>query len=293
MNLSPLIQAKNLSKSYGNKHILNNFSFEVQRGQVIGLIGANGAGKTTLLQSLTGLISIDGELEVLGFNPWRDRTRVLEHCSFIPDVMVLPNQYTVSELIELYKALYKSFNLSKTEGLLNKSGITRNQEVKTLSKGLKAQLHIALMVSIDASLLILDEPTLGLDIFAKERFYKTLIEDFLDDNRTIIISSHQIDELEPLLTQVMYIKDTKLVLNSSIAELQNNFVLLKVPPKEILIQEIRTYKPIYEFKGIEKYRFIFRQSEGLSELLKKYGDITIPSLTDIFTALHNGAPYHE
>ena len=285
--MSELIRVEKVFKQYKNKMALKNINFNVKQGQVLGLIGSNGAGKSTLLQALTGMHNFSGNINVFGMEPWKSRVEMLKNVSFIPDVNTLPEWMTPEKLFSVLSMYYPKFEKDKSEKYLSSLKLSKKQKVKTLSKGMKAQLHLALMVSIDSELLILDEPTLGLDPIAREKFYKILMEDFYNETKTIIISSHQVEEIEPLLTHVMIIDDGEIILYESVAELQNNYRLVQVPSKVELLEQARSIKPIYEFKGVDSCRFVYNNNNNL-ELLNTIGKVSFPNLSDLFKALHLG-----
>ena len=213
--MSALIRAKNLTRSYGSLRALDNASFEIPKGRIVGLIGPNGAGKTTALKAVLGLTSFEGDLEVLGRDPRRERHHIMQEVCFIADVAVLPRWLKVSQTLDLAEQLHPRFNRQKAEEFVSKTDIRMGGKVRELSKGMVTQLHLALVIAIDARLLILDEPTLGLDIIYRKDFYSALLNDYFDEDRTILVTTHQVEEIERILTDVLFINGGRVVLDES------------------------------------------------------------------------------
>lgn len=281
---SPLIEAEGLSKQYGKFTALDNLNFTVQPGRIIGLIGANGAGKTTLLRSLLGLSTYEGALQVLGLEPAQDRTQLLEDVSFIADTAVLPEWMSARQLIAYMQGVHPKFNTEKAHYFLNKTKIPLDKRVKSLSKGMVTQLHLALTMAVDAKLLILDEPTLGLDIIYRQAFYEQLLNDYYDEGKTIIITTHQVEEIEEILTDVMFIRDGKLVLDCSVETLQEDFVSVEVTAG--CEEQALALNPLQVQSRLGGQKMVFQSlSEAQKAELSELGRCQLPSLADVFVAV--------
>ena len=224
--MEPLIQARGLTLRYGRKTALDSLSFTLPKGRVVGLLGHNGAGKTSLMRALVGLAAAEGEISVLGLQPRRQRVQLLESVAYIPDVAILPRWAKVSQLIELMSGLHPKFSAERARTLLKRSSVGLGDKVKTLSKGMVVQVHLALVAAIDARLMILDEPTLGLDLLSRKSFYEMLIDEWCDAERSVLISTHQVEEIETLLSDVLMLNEGKLVLAISLADIDRRFVAL-------------------------------------------------------------------
>ena len=224
--MEPLIQARGLSLRYGQKLALDNLTFNLGKGRVVGLLGHNGAGKTSLMKALVGLHATEGELNVLGVQPRRQRVELLESLAYIPDVAVLPRWAKVSQLIELMSGLHPRFSAERARSLIRRTSVGLNDKVKTLSKGMVAQVHLALVAAIDARLMILDEPTLGLDVISRKAFYEMLLDEWCDGERSVLISTHQVEEIETLLSDVLMLNEGQLVLSISLEDIDRRFVAL-------------------------------------------------------------------
>ncbi|AML49087.1 multidrug ABC transporter ATP-binding protein [Coxiella burnetii] len=275
-----VIDAKHLNKKYGKFAALKEINFAIKRGQIVGLIGPNGAGKTTLLKSILGLTNYSGELNVLGLNPRSDRVKLIHHLCFIADVAILPRWIKVENLIEFVEGVHPNFNREKALGFLNKTNIKMHQKVKELSKGMIVQLHLALVMAIDVEILVLDEPTLGLDILYRKNFFHTILNDYYNEKRTIIIATHQVEEIESILTNLIMIDRGELLLESSMEEIAERFTEVRAMPDQA--QFLQPLKPIFESKEIGRVRFIFENVD--KNELEKYGEITVPSISYIFVA---------
>jgi ABC-2 type transport system ATP-binding protein len=227
-----LIQAQALGLRYGRKTALDDLSFSIPKGRVVGLLGHNGAGKTSLMKALVGLLPCEGQLSVLGLNPRQQRVQLLERLSYIPDVAILPRWARVEELIALMSGLHPRFSAERARALLKRTSVKPADKVKALSKGMVVQVHLALMASIDAQLMILDEPTLGLDVLSRKAFYEMLIDEWCDGERSVLISTHQVEEIETLLSDVMMLNEGKLVLSISLEEMDRRFVALSHDPAQ-------------------------------------------------------------
>ena len=224
--MDTLIQARGLTLRYGRKTALDDLSFTVPKGRVVGLLGHNGAGKTSLMKALVGLARADGEFSVLGLQPRSQRVQLLESLAYIPDVAILPRWARVSQLIELMSGLHPKFSAERARSLLRRTSVGLGDKVKTLSKGMVVQVHLALVAAIDARLMILDEPTLGLDVLSRKSFYEMLIDEWCDGERSVLISTHQVEEIETLLSDVLMLNEGKLVLSLSLEDIDRRFVAL-------------------------------------------------------------------
>ena len=283
--MASLVSARNLSKNYGSLKAVDNVSFEIEKGRIMGLIGPNGAGKTTLLKALLGLTDCQGSLSVLGLDPFRQRKELMQNICFIADVAVLPRWIRVNQLLDFLQTIHPRFSRSRAEELLAKTKIRPKAKVRELSKGMVTQLHLSIITAIDAKLLILDEPTLGLDIIFRKEFYGNLLNDYFDEERTIIITTHQVEEIENLLSDVMFINDGRIVLDASMEHLPERYVELMTSGENA--DQARNLNPIYE-------RDVFGQKvltfEGVErEKLMGLGELRTPGIADLFVAKVKGA----
>ncbi len=282
--MSTLIEARGLSKSYGSSKALDNVSFNVDEGRIVGLIGPNGAGKTTALKAILGLSAFSGDLKVLGLDPYRQRSKLMEEVCFIADVAILPKWLKVSQAIDFVERVHPRFSRSRAEKFLAETEITENRKIKQLSKGMVAQLHLALVMAIDVRLLVLDEPTLGLDILFRKSFYQTLLEDYFDENRTIIITTHQVEEIEHILTHLMFIQKGRIVLDQSMENVAEEYIEVLVSPDQA--QAAEALGPIHERSVFGKKLLLFR---GVSRAnLESLGETHTPSVADLFVATMEG-----
>src|ERR1700752_4451356 len=238
------IEARGLRKAFGTTVALDGVDLRVEEGRILGLIGPNGAGKTTALNAILGLIPYEGQLRVLGRDPWIERAQLMCDVSFIADVAVLPRWIRVSEVIDYVAGVHPRFDRSKAEGFLEKTAIKRSSKVRELSKGMVAQLHLALVMAIDARLLVLDEPTLGLDILYRKQFYDSLLNDYFDRSRTIIVTTHQVEEVQDVLTDLMFIDRVRIALQCSMEEFDSLYLEVMVNPEHLAAA--RVLKPMYE-----------------------------------------------
>jgi ABC-2 type transport system ATP-binding protein len=278
--MTSLVDARGVSKHFGSTRAVDNVSFEIEKGKILGLIGPNGAGKTTLLKAVLGLTDCQGDLSVLGFDPFRQRKQLMQNICFIADVAVLPRWIKVSQILDYVEAIHPNFSRSRAEELLQQTKVRPGAKVKELSKGMVTQLHLSIIMAIDAKLLVLDEPTLGLDILFRKEFYANLLNDYFDEERTILITTHQVEEIENLLTDIMFINDGKILLNSSMDVLSDTYVELQASGEEA--QKARGLGPIAESEMFGKSVMLF---EGVSrEHLEGLGEIRIPSVADLFVA---------
>jgi ABC-2 type transport system ATP-binding protein len=283
--MSSLVSARNVSKQFGDVHAVDNVSFEIEKGKIMGLIGPNGAGKTTLLKALLGLTECDGQLSVLGFDPFKQRKQLMQNICFIADVAVLPRWMRVYQLLEFVEATHPNFSRERAEKLLADTKIMKKSKVRELSKGMVTQLHLAIIMAVDAKLLVLDEPTLGLDILFRKEFYSNLLSDYFDEERTILITTHQVEEIENLLTDIMFIDDGKILLNSSMDSLSEQFTQLLTSGENAV--KARGLAPISESEMFGKSVMMF---DGVSrEHLEGLGEMSTPSVADLFVAKVKGA----
>ena len=249
------IEARGLRKAYGSNIALDGVDLRVNDGRIVGLIGPNGAGKTTLINAVLGLISYDGELRVLGRDPWSERDRLMNDACFISDVAVLPRWMRVSQLLEYMAGVHPRFNRPKAEGFLAKTSIKHASKIRELSKGMVTQLHLAVVMAIDARLLVLDEPTLGLDIIYRKQFFDSLLNDYYDGNSTIIVATHQVDETEHVLTDLVFMDRGRIVLQRTMEEIEARYQELIVHPERVM--EARALKPIHERQAIGRTIMLF------------------------------------
>lgn len=283
--MNSLVNARNISKSFGEVRAVDNVSFEIEKGKIMGLIGPNGAGKTTLLKALLGLTDCEGELSVLGLDPFKQRKQLMQNISFIADVAVLPRWIRVSQLLDFVEATHPNFSRSRADELLSKTKIMSGSKVRHLSKGMVTQLHLSIITAIDAKLLILDEPTLGLDIIFRKEFYANLLNDYFDGERTILITTHQVEEIENLLTDIMFIEDGKILLDSSMDALAEKYVELVTSGSDA--DKARGLGPIDERDVFGKKVMLF---EGVGrQNLAGLGEAHTPSVADLFVAKIKGA----
>ena len=279
-----LIEARDLTKKYGAHVALDRANFAVQAGRIVGLIGPNGAGKTTALRAILGLTAYEGHLQVLGHEPLRERTEILRDACFIADVAVLPAWLRVDHAIDFVAGVHPRFRRERAMALLAKTGITGKRRMRELSKGMKTQVHLALTMAIDAKLLVLDEPTLGLDILARSAFYDALVNDYMDETRTILITTHQVEEIENLLTDVLFIDKGRIVLDSSLEDIATRYAALAVPADRI--DEARAERPFYERRMLGKV-VLYYEHPNL-EKLAGLGELHTPSIADLFVAKLSG-----
>ena len=282
---APVITARGLRKAYRNKLALDGTSFEIGAGKIIGLIGPNGAGKTTALKAVLGLIPFEGELNVLGRDPRTQRDDLMNDVCFIADVAVLPRWIRVSEAIEFVAGVHPRFDRAKCERFLANTQLNPKMRVREMSKGMIVQLHLALVMAIDAKLLVLDEPTLGLDILYRKQFYQRLLEDYFDEQKTIIITTHQVEEIEHILTDVMFIQNGKIVLDATMENLGDRFVEVLLSADRI--EEARELKPIDE-RSLPFGKTVMLFDNVPHSRLAALGETRIPGLADLFVATMKG-----
>ena len=275
------IEARGLRKAFGTTVALDGVDLQVEQGRILGLIGANGAGKTTALNAILGLIPCEGELRVLGRDPWTERDRLMHDVSFIADVAVLPRWIRVWQVLEFVAGVHPRFDRAKAEGFLDKTTIKRNSKVRELSKGMVTQLHLALIMAIDAKLLVLDEPTLGLDILYRKQFYDSLLNDYFDHSRTIIVATHQVEEIEHVLTDLVFIDRGRIVFNSRLEEVESRYLEVMVHPEKIAAA--RALGPIQERQVFGRIILLFDSVDRRQ--LAALGDVRTPGVADLFVAV--------
>ncbi|PUA27324.1 MAG: multidrug ABC transporter ATP-binding protein [Cellvibrio sp. 79] len=279
--MSELICARNVSKRYGKKIALDNINLNVSAGKILGLIGPNGAGKTTLLKGILGLAPVDGELRVMGLNPQRERVKLLEQVSFIADTATLPRWMRVSELMSYTEAVHPRFSRVSCMKFLADTNIQLKDKVEQLSKGMVTQMHLALIMAIDSQLLVLDEPTLGLDIIYRKQFYENLLNDYYDAQKTIIITTHQVEEIESILTDLVFIGGGKILLNDSMDNIANTYVELQVDAQ--YKEHALAHNPIHVRNRLGGYGMLY-EGTNQRESLAGLGNLTTPALSDLFVA---------
>ena len=280
-NGAPLVQAKNLSVSYGSKRAVDDVSFTLPKGRVVGLLGHNGAGKTTLMKAMVGLAQTQGDLAVLGLNPIKDRVELLQSACYIPDVAILPRWARVEDLISLMSGLHPKFSAERARALLKRTSVNLRDKVKTLSKGMVVQAHLALTAAIDAKLMILDEPTLGLDVLSRKAFYEMLIDEWCDGERSVLISTHQVEEIESLLSDVLMLNEGKLVLSISLEDMDRRFVALS--HDNAVAEQMAAAHPLLKYRVQGGSASLFDGEPPAS--VQALGKRVRPSLVDLFVAL--------
>ena len=280
--IEPIVSARGLRKSFGRKEILHGLDFDIPPGRIYGLIGHNGAGKTTTLNAMLGLTSCEGTIRVLGEDPFAKRAKLMENVAFISDVASLPRFLRVRELFALLSNIHPNFSQEKAREFLQGTDIKPEMKIKHLSKGMVAQLHLAVVMAIDAKLLVLDEPTLGLDITYRKRFYRRLLEDYMTEERTLLITTHQVDEIEFMLSDIMFIRDGDLILHMQMETVNDKFVQLVVNEPEHQAAA-RAHHPVYEETRFGQTVMIF---DGVDRaVLEPFGKLSTPTLSDLFVAL--------
>jgi ABC-2 type transport system ATP-binding protein len=270
-----------LKKRFGSNEILHGLDFEIPSGRIYGLIGHNGAGKTTTLNAMLGLTSYEGSVQVLGEDPYRHRARLMKHVAFISDVASLPRFLKVRELFAMLSDIHPNFSAERAMSFLDGTDVKPGALIANLSKGMLAQLHLAVVMAIDARLLVLDEPTLGLDITYRKRFYRRLLEDYMTDDRTLLITTHQVDEIEFMLTDIIFIRDGLIVLNSSMEDVGNRFTQLVAAPDKA--EAARALQPVFAETRFGQTVMVFDGADRAT--LEPLGSATTPSLSDLFVAL--------
>ncbi|HET7692054.1 MAG TPA: ABC transporter ATP-binding protein [Gemmatimonadota bacterium] len=275
------IEARGLRKTYGATVALDGIDLDVQEGRILGLIGPNGAGKTTALNAIVGLTSYEGELRVLGRDPWTDRARLMRDATFIADVAVLPRWIRVSQALDYLAGVHPGFDRAKAEGFLAKTSIRPASRVRELSKGMVTQLHLALVMAIDARLLVLDEPTLGLDLLFRKQFYDSLLSDYFERSRTVVVATHQVDEVQHVLTDIVFLDRGRIVFRRSMEEIEERFHEVAVHPDRIAAA--RALHPVHERQSVGRGILLFEGQDR--ERLAALGDVRTPSVADLFVAI--------
>jgi ABC-2 type transport system ATP-binding protein len=281
-----VIEARGFRKVFGTTVALDGVNLHVEEGRILGLIGPNGAGKTTALNAILGLTQYQGELRVLGRDPWKERHRLMRDVCFIADVAVLPRWIRVSQALDYVAGVHPRFDRAKAEGFLAKTTIGHASKVRELSKGMVVQLHLALVMAIDAKLLVLDEPTLGLDILYRKQFYDSLLNDYFDRSRTIVVTTHQVEEVQDVLTDLMFINRGRIVLNCSMEEFERRYVEVTVNPEQAAAA--RALKPIHERQVFGRSILLFDSVDR--QQLASLGEVRTPSIADVFVAVMSNPP---
>jgi ABC-2 type transport system ATP-binding protein len=278
--MDAIIHAQGIHKTYGKKIALDKVDLTIPAGRIVGLIGPNGAGKTTLLKGILGLATVKGDLRVLGLNPFTDRVKLLEDVSFIADTAILPRWIKVSEALDYIEGVHPKFSRKKAMSFLAKTNITLNNKVKDLSKGMVTQLHLALIMAIDSKLLVLDEPTLGLDIIYRKQFYEALLNDYYDAQKTIVITTHQVEEIEGILTDLIFINDGKILLETTMEQLPAIFFELHVDANNK--DAALALRPIHVRTILGGFSMVFEHADVTQ--LETLGKVMTPSVADLFVA---------
>jgi ABC-2 type transport system ATP-binding protein len=276
-----VIEARGIRKAFGSTVALDGVDLTVAEGRIVGLIGPNGAGKTTALNAILGLTSYEGQLSVLGRDPWSSRAQLMHDVAYIADVAVLPRWIRVSQLLDFAGGVHPRFDRAKAEGFLAKTAIKRHSRVRELSKGMVTQLHLALVMAIDARLLVLDEPTLGLDILYRKQFYDSLLNGYFDQSRTIVITTHQVEEIQDILTDVLFIHHGRIVFSSSMEEFESRYLEVLVPPDRLAAA--RALRPLHERQILG--RSVLLIENGDRQQLAALGEVRKPSIAELFVAL--------
>jgi ABC-2 type transport system ATP-binding protein len=279
------IEARGLRKAFGTTIALDGVNLRVEEGRILGLIGPNGAGKTTALNAILGLTPYQGELKVLGRNPWTERDQLMRDVSFIADVAVLPRWIRVSQALDYVAGVHPRFDRARAEAFLVKTDIRSTSKVRELSKGMVTQLHLALVMAIDAKLLVLDEPTLGLDILYRKQFYDSLLNDYFDRSRTIVVTTHQVEDVQHVLTDLMFIHRGRIAFDCSMEEVEQRYREVAVHPEQLAAA--RALKPIHERQGIGRSTLLFDSvdRQQLAGLVSGLGEVRTPSIADLFVAV--------
>ncbi|WMT91622.1 ABC transporter ATP-binding protein [Pelagibacterium sp. H642] len=286
---NPIVSARGLRKRFGKSEVLHGLDFDIPAGRIYGLVGHNGAGKTTTLNALLGLTQCEGKIEVLGLDPFANRAKLMNNVAFISDVASLPRFLRVRELFALLSNIHPNFSQDKARDFLSGTDIKPEAKIKNLSKGMIAQLHLAVVMAIDAKLLVLDEPTLGLDITYRKRFYRRLLEDYMTEERTLLITTHQVDEIEFMLSDIMFIRDGELIVHMQMETVNTKFAQLVIsdPAK---IEAARALGPVFVESRFGQTVMIF---DGVThETLAPLGQVSTPSLSDLFVALMQRETYN-
>jgi ABC-2 type transport system ATP-binding protein len=282
--MAPLIEARDLTKKYGSHVALDRANLNIEAGRIVGLIGPNGAGKTSALRAILGLTHYEGQLKVLGREPFRERAALMNECCFIADVAVLPPWLRVDRAVDFVAGVHPRFRRDRAQAFIARTGIAGSRRIRELSKGMKTQVHLALTMAIDAKLLVLDEPTLGLDILARRGFYDALVNDYMDEARTILITTHQVEEVENLLTDIIFIDKGRIVLDTSLEAVAARFAAVAVSADRL--DAARAEKPFYERPILGKVELYFENAEP--GRLAPFGELHTPTVADLFVAKLSG-----
>ena len=275
------VEARGLRKRYGSTVALDGIDLKVEEGRILGLIGPNGAGKTTALNAILGLTPYEGELTVLGRDPWSARDELMRDVAFIADVAVLPRWMRVSQALDYVAGVHPRFDRERAEGFLDRTTIKRTSKIRELSKGMVVQLHLALVMAIDARLLVLDEPTLGLDILFRKQFYDSLLNDYFDRSRTILVTTHSVEEIQDVLTDLMFIDRGRIVLEAGMEELESRYAEVLVRPERV--DEARALGPMHERTLVGRSIMLFER--GDRQHLATFGEVRTPGIADLFVAV--------
>ena len=278
-----VVKARGIKKKYSDNNALNGLDLDLHQGQILGLIGPNGAGKSTFLHAVLGLLKSEGSLEVMGLEPFKNRHQLLKKVCSITDVAVLPKWMTVEQMLEYVEGVHPEFDPEKARSILSKTNIKNTSKIKTLSRGMIVQLHLAIIMAIDAELLVLDEPTLGLDLVYRKEFYSRLIEDYFDGNKTILISTHQVEEIEGVLTDVVFLDKGQAVMNESIDSLNQRFLELR--PNADNNEKAKSLNPINIRTELGRAVFLYENID--IEKLSSLGEVRPPFIADLFVAIMN------
>ncbi|HVC01188.1 MAG TPA: ABC transporter ATP-binding protein [Steroidobacteraceae bacterium] len=278
--MTSIIEARDLTKRYGAQLAVDHASFTIQPGRIVGLIGPNGAGKTTVLRAVLGLAPYEGHLRVLGREPFHERAALLNEASFIADVAVLPGWLHVDQAIDFVAGVHPRFRRERARALLEKSRIAPKRRIRDLSRGMKTQVHLALTMAIDARLLVLDEPTLGLDLLARRNFYDALVTDYMDESRTILVTTHQVEEIENLLTDLLFLDQGRIVLDASLEEIASRYAAVAVGADRL--PDARALGPFHERRALGRTMLYFENADRAA--LAECGDVSVPSVADLFVA---------
>ena len=288
-----VIEARGLRKAFGKTIALDGINLHVEEGRILGLIGPNGAGKSTALNAILGLTQYQGELKVLGRDPWTERDQLMRDVCFISDIAVLPRWMRVSQALDYVAGVHPRFDLTKAESFLAKTDISRSSKVRELSKGMVTQLHLVLVMAIDARLLVLDEPTLGLDILYRKQFYDSLLNDYFDRNRTIVVTTHQVEDVQHVLTDLMFINRGRIVLDCSMEEFESRYLEVTVHPEHVA--EAQALNPMHGRQALGRSTLLFdvKLTHVDRQRLAALGDVRVPSIADLFVAMLEKNPADE
>ena len=281
MSSEVVINASNIRKLYDGSYALDGIDLEVRQGQITGLIGPNGAGKSSVLQCVLGLIRTEGNLEVLGLDPRKERHKLLKEVCSITDVAVLPKWMTVNQLLQYMNGVHPGFNLEKCISILSRTNIKQTSKIKVLSRGMVVQLHLSIVMAIDAKILVLDEPTLGLDLVYRKDFYSQLIEDYYEGDKTILISTHQVEEIEGVLSDAVFMNQGRIVMKDSIESINKRFLELR--PHQSNLDQARILNPIHERMELGREVMLFEDVDP--QKLSELGDVRPPFIADLFMAI--------